>query len=1174
MKKSMKRVFAAALTAVLVGGMPAFSVSAEEFDENNTEITAPAEEPEVKVTGKRETLKCSDASRDLDWGFFSEIEGSADWYGRLALPEYASGLYFTLADESIWLNDSNFSEDTAFRISYSGKGDDVFNAITVLDMSGVARMSDEEWEEIKENISNAYIAAKRDYPGMFWLKGDPKVTRVASSWTDETGEEIYSYQVYFLLKNYSRDYDIRSAKYQSAEAIQAVMTEREQSAQTVLDGTADMDAAGMITYFNDNYKSVAKSMGLSKENYLNAFKLLCDRAGIPCVLASGAGGSMECFVSLDGVWYEPAEVKDIVEEQKREEEKKAEEAAKKAEEEAKAAEEAEKEQAEAKAEPTKTTKKARNAAASAPTAGPAFQSDVPVVAAASTRDGDVVKFYLEDGTTLLEGGVLKAKLEELGILKENPALMIYENYWTQMVTVDGRLVESGIVAKVNDVEVENLKFALKDTNQPLAGNRTYTVICTGKAGSTLISGDVYSQQVTVAPRALNVGAKGLTLRRTYLGMQPGDFAVDNNKLQYNKPIGDVKVTGAATDIDNSLKEDFPGSYDGTVSLKITLSGADALNYTLGQQGDGTNSVERKEEDIIYEVRYTTVAQNVTNLDFIHIDFKSSEEYYVYDGKEKRPDFEVTINNDTLQQGVDYEVRYKDNIDATTDAQVILTSLESGKKYKWEGEKTGRFTITKVKPSVAKQEISTKCGKTETFDVSSLIPEESKVYSATSTVGASDSIFAGSIQVGGSGKNISYTLKTLNDDPDIVGKTGTINIFMDASKNYESFEFELEVTVLAKEQRENFRFEYDVLKIPAGSDPRQVTVLESSDALADSKVTYTIDQANSDAGAILLNTEDGTVDPVKEGEAVIIATATESPDYEAATAQCKVIVIPKENTITHFPDNDEGFQAGGSEYYKLEIETGISYVPDTLDADEYKKPSDIDARMREKILEFNSKVPEENIMVYDITLMIRQDAGDSKWKVIDNVDDFPENGITMTIPYPVREDGTVVDPNTNDFTIAHMFTHAGGDGKDKWEAGDIEELEATERDDGLLITVRGLSPVAVGWEEAQNELPDDPNNPNNPDNPDNPDDPNNPMTPNGTNNNTGTNNNQGSTNGTTTGTGRSATGTTTGTGTTAGTTTASKGALTGDHNQILLYAVLLGAAAFVIGTVCVIRKKRK
>ena len=153
----------------------------------------------------------------------------------------------------------------------------------------------------------------------------------------------------------------------------------------------------------------------------------------------------------------------------------------------------------------------------------------------------------------------------------------------------------------------------------------------------------------------------------------------------------------------------------------------------------------------------------------------------------------------------------------------------------------------------------------------------------------------------------------------------------------------------------------------------------------------------------------------------------------------------------------------------------------------------------------------------------------------------------------------------------MFTHAGGDGKDKWEAGDIEELEATERDDGLLITVRGLSPVAVGWEEAQNELPDDPNNPNNPDNPD---DPNNPMTPNGTNNNTGTNNNQGSTNGTTTGTGRSATGTTTGTGTTAGTTTASKGALTGDHNQILLYAVLLGAAAFVIGTVCVIRKKRK
>lgn len=1149
MKKGMKRAFAVALAVMLAGSGPVFSVSAAEIDENNSEITAPAEESEAKVTGKRETLKCSDVSRDLDWGFFNETEGSTDWYGRMAFPEYASSLYFTLADESVWLNDSNFSEETAFRVSYDGKEDDVFNAVTVLDMSGVARMSDEEWEEIKENISHAYIAVKRDYPGMFWLKEEPKVTRVAASWTDETGEEVYSYQVYFLLKNYNRDYDIRSAKYRSAEAIQAVMAEREQSVQAALGAAAGMDAAGMITYFYDNYKSVAKSMGLGKDNGLYAFKLLCDRAGIPCVLAAG-GGSMESFVSLDGAWYEPVEVKDLAEEQKREEEKKAEEAAKKAEEEAEAAKK------DVKTEKGKAAKKARSSETAS--AGPAFQSEVPVMATSAggmqPRAGLAIQFFVDGSSTATDPN--SSAFKDILVTKKTPndqnpqGMNIFGNTFGSMIDVLG--TTDRITAQVNGKEVSNLSFALDRADvRPSAGTgKEYAVRCYGTVvveenGATKevnVDEEVFKDTIDVQELALNVSIKQFEYFRYYKGTTSADFRPKSGSavVPVANAVSGFPVTVTATPIvtgDNAIVE--ISEYQGTVKVRLNLTGTGALNYTLGAQGGAREDTLTIEEGVPYSVDARPLTLNQINIDEL-----SPADYYIYNGQAKRPDIRVTAyTGEELIQDVDYIVDYRNNIDATDGAEIVITNATGGRKFKWEGEKVKKFTIRKADWTVDPIDpLTVKCGKEDKFSLLSLIPDDAEIYYAEAA-SESDSVFDANFKIEpvDERKAVAYKIK---EDPSVIGKQGVVNIVVNESKNYNGFSVKLYLNIVGKDPRKNFRFEHDVIKMTEG-EVREILVLDEE--LEGTDITYKGDKAS-----VAIVDKDGNVEAMSEGEVTITATVSENGDYEAAEATCKVIVVPEGHDVQFYPE--EGFQAGGSEWYKLEIEKGISQIPAGLD---YSKASEIEKDLKSELKKCNSKIPDENMAFYDIVLMTKKEESGWEWTVIEEEEDFPEGGLPITIPFPEGTDGI-----SYDFTVVHMFTKD----MNEFEAGEMENPKVTKRDNGLQFTVNGLSPIAVGWTEAENPAnPEDPTT--DPDDPNNPNNPNNPTDQIKQNNTTSTNNNQGTT-------GRSATGTGTGTGTTAGKSTTSTGALTGDQNRILLYAVLLAAAALTIGTVCVRRKKRK
>ncbi|MCI8376266.1 MAG: hypothetical protein HFI29_12685 [Lachnospiraceae bacterium] len=237
-------------------------------------------------------------------------------------------------------------------------------------------------------------------------------------------------------------------------------------------------------------------------------------------------------------------------------------------------------------------------------------------------------------------------------------------------------------------------------------------------------------------------------------------------------------------------------------------------------------------------------------------------------------------------------------------------------------------------------------------------------------------------------------------------------------------------------------------------------------------------------------------------------------------------------------------------------------------------------------------------------------GDDKFKIYDvmvtkdgNVveDIFQKGGLIVTIPYPEGTSST-----THKFVATHMITSevqgakdpgsierfAGSEDRTEANGQQLYKLEQTE--DGIVIKVTGLSPVAIAWAPINSgnpNNPDNPDNPNNPDNPDNPNNPDNPSNPGGNNGTNGGNNgtnggnngtNGGTNNGTNSGTNNGtnsdnkATGTVNKTGTTGTTnktsnTTKTTSAKTGDTAQIAFYMIAtLIACLLLILIICLIR----
>ena len=137
--------------------------------------------------------------------------------------------------------------------------------------------------------------------------------------------------------------------------------------------------------------------------------------------------------------------------------------------------------------------------------------------------------------------------------------------------------------------------------------------------------------------------------------------------------------------------------------------------------------------------------------------------------------------------------------------------------------------------------------------------------------------------------------------------------------------------------------------------------------------------------------------------------------------------------------------------KLEF-GAVAGIPGTA----YDTPEKVEARISQILTTFAGYIA-DNIVLYDVKLQFSLDDGHS-W-INATEENFPRQGITITLPYP---EGT--GKSTHDFVVVHMFTTTS----DRLEtlAGQTEQPSVTKTQNGLQVTLKGLSPVGIAWKTAQ------------------------------------------------------------------------------------------------------------
>ena len=257
----------------------------------------------------------------------------ANWIDRISVPAYATDFYDKLVEGS----DGDKTDD--FLIDYT-KAEDLGNGTygllisskkaTVSSESAMKTAVEKEYSAVMENASAVFTAFDCDHPEVFWLDGT-FATSYSNSYTFNSSKTIYNYdlKVYFIIK--SSDYSMFISDYNTSSKIYSGITKFNTTVNSIMSG-APSDRVKAVTYFNDTltkrneyntrsdlstapavaHRSISALTGATGvngpvcEGYSRAFKVLCDKAGIPCFLVSGVangGGHMWNAAQVDGSWY-------------------------------------------------------------------------------------------------------------------------------------------------------------------------------------------------------------------------------------------------------------------------------------------------------------------------------------------------------------------------------------------------------------------------------------------------------------------------------------------------------------------------------------------------------------------------------------------------------------------------------------------------------------------------------------------------------------------------------------------------------------------------------------------------------------------------------------------------------------------------------------------------------
>ncbi|MCD8046955.1 MAG: LPXTG cell wall anchor domain-containing protein [Clostridiales bacterium] len=213
----------------------------------------------------------------------------------------------------------------------------------------------------------------------------------------------------------------------------------------------------------------------------------------------------------------------------------------------------------------------------------------------------------------------------------------------------------------------------------------------------------------------------------------------------------------------------------------------------------------------------------------------------------------------------------------------------------------------------------------------------------------------------------------------------------------------------------------------------------TNGLTETTVDGTVTYASS-ALAVATVDADGKVTILEAGVTTITATAAGTDNYTAATASYTLTV------------EDAAGNAFLTQFVSGDITDDV--ITDDLKEEGYDTVAKITDKLTQ-VLVSNTDYTSDNMMTLDVTLMISTDGG-ATWVEATEAN-FPADGITITIPYP---DGT--NQTDYDFTVVHMFgmtsTVLGT------TAGDTETPAVTKTADGIQVTLKGLSPIAVGWKK--------------------------------------------------------------------------------------------------------------
>lgn len=127
-----------------------------------------------------------------------------------------------------------------------------------------------------------------------------------------------------------------------------------------------------------------------------------------------------------------------------------------------------------------------------------------------------------------------------------------------------------------------------------------------------------------------------------------------------------------------------------------------------------------------------------------------------------------------------------------------------------------------------------------------------------------------------------------------------------------------------------------------------------------------------------------------------------------------------------------------------------------DNDKLNTPDKVKAELQLQITLKNSKSNKDNTVFMDVSLLVFENNG---WSPATK-EDLTAGKITVLLPYP---EAVAAKYGQYNFTVAHMVAMADCG----LDVGTVEFPAVTKTASGLLVTLTGLSPVAISWTESTN-----------------------------------------------------------------------------------------------------------